>query len=379
MSENSNSKYKILLVEDEESVAKLMLYNFKKAGYQYEWAENGLEGYLVAKSFKPDIIISDIMMPEVDGYEFRKKVLEDPNLKLVPFIFLSAKGDENDILEGYDLNIEDYIVKTSGSKIILAKISALLKSSQKEREKAVNEVHEAASSMGAKVVPDETPSFDGFDIKHWHEPFQNIPGGDFIDYFKVDEDNMVVVLGDIMGKKWGAWYFAVAYAGYVRSAIRMVLDSEVELSPASILDKVNSAIFKDERISDVFITLSIVCINRQAKMVQYAGAGDLPMIHKSSLVESVKSNGILLGFREIGNYQNCAVQLNQGDSVYLITDGIPETRCPDGNFYGEDKLKEIIENLSPSDDTLENIISDFTTATNNVFEDDISIIAIRAN
>lgn len=379
MAENENSNYKVLLVEDEESVAKLMLYSLKKAGYQYEWAENGLEGYLQAKSFKPDIIVSDIMMPEVDGYQFRKKLLEDPALKLIPFIFLTAKGDEDDILEGYDLNIEDYIVKTSGSKIILAKIAALLKSSQKEREKAVNEVHQAANSMGAKVVPDESPNFDGFTIKHWHVPFQNIPGGDFIDYFKVDDDNIVLVLGDIMGKKWGAWYFAVAYAGYVRSAIRMVLDSDKELSPASILDKVNSAIFKDERISDVFITLSIVCLNKKTKTIKYAGAGDLPIIYKSDTVKSVKSNGILLGFKEEGDYQNCKIQLEKDEIVYLITDGIPETRCTDGEFFGEDRLKEIIGSLSYTDDPLENIIKDFTSSTDNNFEDDISIIAAKMN
>jgi phosphoserine phosphatase RsbU/P len=375
---NENSNLKILLVEDEESVAKLMLYSFKKAGYQFEWAENGIEGYLLTKSFRPDIIVSDIMMPEVDGYQFRKKLLEDDQLKLIPFVFLSAKGDENDILEGYDLNIEDYIVKTSGSKIILAKIAALLKSSQKERDKAVNEVHEAANSMGANVVPDETPKFEGLTIKHWHEPFQNIPGGDFIDYFKVDENNLVVVLGDIMGKKWGAWYFAVAYAGYVRSAIRMILDSEQELTPATILNKVNSAIYKDERISDVFITLSIVCVNRQSKIIKYAGAGDLPLIHKSDSIKGIKSNGILLGFKEIGDYENCELQLNKGESVYLITDGIPETRCTDGEFFGEDRLKEIIGSLSSTDDPLEKIISDFRSATNNKFEDDISIIAVRA-
>ena len=377
--ENDNSKYKVLLVEDEDSIAKLMLYNLKKAGYQYEWAENGLEGYLLAKSFNPDIIVSDIMMPEVDGYQFRKQLLTDPKLKLIPFIFLTAKGDENDILEGYDLQIEDYIVKTAGAKIILAKIGALLKSSQKEREKAVNEVHEAASSMGAKVVPDETPTFDGFTIEQWHVPFQNIPGGDFIDYFKVDENNIVVVLGDIMGKKWGAWYFAVAYAGYVRSAIRMILDSDTELSPSSILDKVNSAIYKDERISDVFITLSIMCVNRQSKLVKYAGAGDLPIIHKADTVKTVKSNGILLGFKEVGSYQNCEIQLKKGESVYLITDGIPETRCTDGDFFGEGRLKEIIGTLSANDHPLDKIVSDFTEATNNTFEDDISIIAVRAD
>lgn len=379
MTGNNNSNNKVLLVEDEESVAKLFLYNLKKAGYQTEWGENGLEGYLLAKSFNPDIIVSDIMMPEVDGYQFRKQLLEDPSLKLIPFIFLSAKGDESDILDGYDLNIEDYIVKTSGSKIVLAKIAAVLKSSQKEREKAVSEVHEAANSMGAKVVPDEVPQFDGYTVKHWHVPFQNIPGGDFIDYFKVDDDNMVVVLGDIMGKKWGAWYFAVAYAGYVRSAIRMVLDSEHELLPSNILNKVNSAIFKDERISDVFITLSIVCINRATNTIKYAGAGDLPIIHKSESTKTVKSNGILLGFKETGNYENCEIKLMPGDSAYLITDGIPETRCTDGDFYGEGRLKEVISKLSPSDDPLENIINDFTAATNNKFEDDISIIAVKAN
>ena len=379
VAENENSKYKILLVEDEESVAKLLLYNLKKAGYTYEWAENGLEGYLLTKSFKPDLIVSDIMMPEVDGYQFRKKLLENPQLKLIPFVFLTAKGNEDDILGGYDLNIEDYIVKTSGAKIIIAKIAAILKSSVKEREKAVNEVHQAATSMGAKVVPDETPKFDGMTIKHWHEPFQNIPGGDFIDYFKVDDNNLVVVLGDIMGKKWGAWYFAVAYAGYVRSAIRMVLDSDQKLSPATILDKVNSAIYKDERISDVFRTLSIICVNRETNLITYAGAGDLPIIYKSDTVKSVKSNGILLGFKEIGNYENCEIQLNKGESVYLITDGIPETRQTDGDFFGEGKLKEIIETLSTTDDPLDKIVSDFKTATNNVFEDDISIIAVRAD
>lgn len=376
---NENSNYKVLLVEDEESVAKLMLYSLKKAGYKYEWAENGLEGYQLAKSFNPDIIVSDIMMPEVDGYQFRKTLLEDPNLKLIPFIFLTAKGDESDILDGYDLNIEDYIVKTSGAKIILAKIAALLKSSQKEREKAVNEVHEAASSMGAKVVPDKFPNLEGFTIKHWHVPFQNIPGGDFIDYFKVDDDNLVIVLGDIMGKKWGAWYFAVAYAGYVRSAIRMVLDSDNELSPASILDKVNSAIYKDERISDVFITLSIVCINKNTKTVKYAGAGDLPIIYKSDTVESVKSNGILLGFKEVGDYQNCEIQLKKDEIIYLITDGIPETRCVDGDFFGEGRLKETIGKLTPSDDSLDKITQEFTTSTENKFEDDISIIAVKVN
>jgi sigma-B regulation protein RsbU (phosphoserine phosphatase) len=159
----------------------------------------------------------------------------------------------------------------------------------------------------------------------------------------------------------------------------MVLDSEAELSPSSILDRVNSAIYKDERISDVFITLSIICINKKSKTLTYSGAGDLPIIYKSDKSESVKSNGILLGFRESGNYENSTIQLKKNESVYLITDGIPETRMMNGEFFGEGRLKDIIDSLSVDDDPLENIINEFSSSTDNNFEDDISIIAVKSN
>ncbi|PID62425.1 MAG: response regulator [Ignavibacteriae bacterium] len=356
-----------------------MLYAFKKEGYETEWAENGLQGYIKTKSFQPDLIVSDIMMPEVDGHQFRKQLLEDEKLKLIPFVFLTAKGDEDDILGGYDLQVNDYIVKTSGPKLVCAKISAIIQATEKERSKAVEEVHKAANSMGTKTVPDKAPKLDGFAVEHWHVPFQNVPGGDFIDYFKIDENKMIVVLGDIMGKKWGAWYFAVAYAGYVRSAIRMVLDSEHEISPAAILERVNRAIYKDERISDIFITLSVVLINNENNTVTYAGAGDLPIIHKSDEVKCIKSNGILIGFSETSKYENIEVKIKKGDFVYIITDGIPETRCTDGEFFGQERLTGIIDSLAHSDEILEKIKTNFIELTDNKFEDDISIIGIRAN
>ena len=81
----------------------------------------------MAKSFNPDIIISDIMMPEIDGFGFRKMLLEDIQLKSIPFVFLTAKNSEKDILEGYDLDITDYVLKTSGTKVVVAKVSAIIR------------------------------------------------------------------------------------------------------------------------------------------------------------------------------------------------------------------------------------------------------------
>ena len=127
MSENSEEKkYKVVLVEDDENIAKLFTYNLKKAGYDCVHGFNGQEGFDLVKSFMPDLIISDIMMPEVDGFQFRRMLMGEPELKSITFIFLTAKRGEDDVLQGYDLDIQEYILKTASPKIVLAKLSAII-------------------------------------------------------------------------------------------------------------------------------------------------------------------------------------------------------------------------------------------------------------
>jgi phosphoserine phosphatase RsbU/P len=367
----------ILLVEDEFNIAKLFSYNLTKAGFLCEVAKNGIEGFEKAEKLRPDLIISDVMMPEVDGYEFRRRILENPELKQIPFVFLTAKGEEDDILQGFDLEVEDYILKTSSPKVVIAKVSAILKSLEKERVKVVDEVQKAADNMGAKVVPDEFPQLRGFEIKHWHMPFKNVPGGDFIDYFRMDENHLAIILGDVMGKRWGAWYFAVAYAGYVRSAARFVLESTSDFSPSRILQKVNESVYKDERISEVFITLSVVILDNKNKTAKYSGAGDLPIIYKSDKVERIISKGVLLGFSKSGEYEDCELNLKSGDQLFLLTDGITECRNRAGLLYGEERFMSFLETINPAEDSLEQIKKEIFSFSENELEDDVSVIAMK--
>ena len=378
MMNNENIKGTILLVEDEFNIAKLFSYNLTKAGFRVEVGTNGQEGFVLAQKIMPDIIISDVMMPVMDGYEFRRNLLKDPELRAIPFVFLTAKGEEDDVLQGYDLEIEDYIIKTASPKIVIAKVSAILKSLERERVKVVDEVQKAADSMGAKVVPDEVPPFSDFSVRHWHQPYKNVPGGDFIDYVKVDEDQLVIVFGDVMGKRWGAWYFAVAYAGYVRSATRFVLESSsTDLQPSEIIKKVNDSVYKDERISEVFVTLTIIVLDRKKKVAKYAGAGDLPLIFKRKEVKTVHSKGLLLGFSNNEEYENIELPLESGDELFLFTDGITESRNPQGELYGEERLLEFIKNMPEDKDALELIRNEIYSFSNNEVEDDISVISIK--
>ena len=371
---------KILLVDDDVSLAKLFQYNLTKAGFECNLAYSANEGLKLAKAETPDIIISDIMMPQIDGFQFRKMLLTDNDLKSIPFVFLTSKGEENDILDGYDLGIADYVLKTAGPRVVVAKVSAIIKSLGKEREKIVTELHQAADSLRAKVVPDNSPDFSGFEVKHWHQPFQGIPGGDFIDYFQLNEDTMAVVLGDVMGKKWGAWYFAFAYAGYVRSAIRVVLQNAGGIVPSEILQQVNGSVYQDAKVSEVFATLSVVIVDKKSRSLRYTGAGDLPIFfkkHTTGEVKIIQSKGLLLGFAAQGNYEDVELDLEPGDLVFMITDGIIESRNSAGEQFGTGRLKELMKTLPQEKDPLEFVQNELKDFTGEKFEDDISLISIR--
>ncbi|RPI75347.1 MAG: response regulator [Ignavibacteriales bacterium] len=377
----SKSSSRLLLLDDDVTITKLLHYNLVKEGYYCVVANNVPEALELLKTQKFDLIISDIMMQGQDGYEFRKLLLNDQVLQSIPFVFLSSKSDENDILQGYDLEIADYVIKDNGPKVVVAKINAIIKNIQKEKTKIVSELNTAANSMRAKVVPDFPPSFEGFEITQLHKPYQGIPGGDFIDYFSLDENNLAIVLGDVMGKKWSAWYFAFAYAGYVRSAFRGVLQNSKDFSPSGILQEVNSYVYQDSKISEIFATLSILVINRRENIIKYAGAGDLPIIVKHTSEEhavAIQSSGLLLGFGPEGKFIDHTFHINKSDVILMVTDGVIEARSVSGEHFGSKKLLNFATLNGKQDQPLKKLEKELTHFTSGKFEDDVSAIHIKA-
>lgn len=376
----SDRPAKILFVDDDPSISRLFKYNLDKAGFDCNIASNVDEALASLKNSVPDIIVSDIMMPKTDGFQFRKILLTDEDYKNIPFIFLTAKGEEKDILDGYDLGITDYVIKTAGPKVVVAKVTAIINSISNERKKIVSELHQAASSLRVKVVPDSAPDIDGFSITQWHVPFKGIPGGDFIDYFRLDDNNFAILLGDVMGKKWGAWYFAFAYAGYVRTSLRGILQNARRFSPAEILSNVNRAVYQDSKISEVFTTLSVIILHPKDGTVSYSGAGDVPLLflnRKSNRVQQILSKGVLLGFVEKADYKDVEVSMDKDDFLFILTDGVTETRNNKNEMLGEEHLKRIIEEASTVEDPIQEIQRSIRDFSNGIFEDDVSMIIVK--
>ena len=121
------SKKKILVVDDEIHIVQIVKFNLeKRGGHQVITGKNGEQGYELAKQERPDLILSDVMMPKMSGFEFCDKVKNDEELKEIPFIILTAKGQESDIQEGEKSGADDYITKPFSPKALLNKVAEVL-------------------------------------------------------------------------------------------------------------------------------------------------------------------------------------------------------------------------------------------------------------
>ena len=134
----SNSNIKILLVDDEPDILEIVGYNLSTEGYQVITAKTGLEGVRKAEKERPQLIILDVMMPEMDGIEACEKIRQLPELKDVVITFLTARGEDYSQVAGFDAGADDYITKPIKPKVLMSRVKALLRR-YKESHDSVSE------------------------------------------------------------------------------------------------------------------------------------------------------------------------------------------------------------------------------------------------
>ena len=129
---------KILLVDDEEDILEFLSYNLIKDGFEILTANNGAKGLALAKKHKPDLVILDVMMPEMDGVDVCQRLRELPELDETLVLFLSARAEDYSELAGFSAGADDYITKPIKPKLLISRVNAILR--RKSRNKAVNNI-----------------------------------------------------------------------------------------------------------------------------------------------------------------------------------------------------------------------------------------------
>jgi len=141
----STDKLKILLVDDEPDILEIVSYNLKSEGYQIVTASNGVEAVKAAKKHQPNLILLDIMMPEMDGIEACEKIRKIDSLEHVIIAFLTARGEDYSQVAGFEAGADDYITKPIKPKVLVSKVKSLLR-------RLKNNAQESATTVGDLVI-----------------------------------------------------------------------------------------------------------------------------------------------------------------------------------------------------------------------------------
>jgi two-component system, OmpR family, alkaline phosphatase synthesis response regulator PhoP len=121
------SKQKVLLVDDEPDILEMIGFNLEKEGYEVFTAPNGRKAMEIARAQRPDLVLLDVMMPEMDGMETCRELREDPNLKDVLIAFLTARNEDYSQIAGFDAGADDYISKPIKPRVLISRVKALLR------------------------------------------------------------------------------------------------------------------------------------------------------------------------------------------------------------------------------------------------------------
>ena len=144
----------ILIVEDEEDIAELLEYNLQRQGYEPSIAGTGEDGLNQSRETIPDLILLDLMLPGMSGLEVCRRLKGDPATEKIPVIMLTAKGEEEDVIAGFDAGADDYVTKPFRPKVLLARVKAVLRrgAARKVRQEDVLEIGDITIHPGRHQV-----------------------------------------------------------------------------------------------------------------------------------------------------------------------------------------------------------------------------------
>jgi len=336
-----DEKKTVLLVDD--APANIQIVNsILKDIYKIRIATSGAKALeLVKVTPAPDLILLDVMMPEMDGYEVCTRLKLDPETRDIPVIFLTGQTEVEDETKGFDVGAVDYIHKPFSPAVVKARVQTHLvlrgiREQLAQQLLTIQKELETARQIQLSILPSVIPKIEGLDIAARYIPMTSV-AGDFYDFILVDEKHIGILVADVSGHGMPA--------ALIASMLKIALSSQVAhaADPAQVLSGLNQALCG--KFQHHFVTAAYLFVDMQNRTLTYAGAGHPPLLlwGGSKAVRSVEENGLFLGKFSFATYSSVELPLKAGDRILLYTDGIPETANPAGVEFGTDGFKQFLE------------------------------------
>lgn len=378
----------VLIIDDYPKTLDLLQILLQDSGLTILTAASGEAALKIVAEVVPDLILLDILIPDIDGYELCKRLKADERTCDVPVIFLTALSNREDILRGLRAGAVDYITKPFDIEEVSLRIKIHLEL-QAARETIVklnkdlsdrNEDYEKEITQAAQFITAILPvPMQGPIQLDWKFiPSQRL-GGDTLNYFFLDEEHFVIYLLDVSGHGMVAALLSMSLNNILRSH---ALPGINFLEPVKVIEDLNTKFSMDGQDGKYF-TIWYGVYNINTKELKYASGGHAPPILISTVdnrksTKSLESVGLPIGLFDNCQTQEFLITLKKADVLYIFSDGVFELQSRDGVPLGYDGLKSLLlQQHMKKNVTLNRIferIQEYSGTPG--FEDDFSLVSI---
>ncbi len=379
---------KILVVDDTPLNVELLEQLLDELGYQTVTASNGHEALAQVTAETPDLMLLDIMMPGMNGFQVLAELKANPNTRALPVIVISAMHEMADIVQGIQAGADDYLPKPFDPVLLQARLSASL---EKKRlhdlemayRRALERELEIGREIQASFLPAHLPQLPGWELSARFFAQRQV-AGDLYDAFALPaRARLCLVIGDVSGKGVGAALYMTLYRTLVRVMLLRYDEAGAVDDAAALVQAMqftNAYVAYMHNASNMFATLFVALLNPADGTLTYVNAGHNPplVLANGRVRETLTRTGMVVGVYPV-SFRAAQTQLAQGETLLLYTDGVTEAFNANAEEYGEARLEATAAQAEFSPDAL------LGHLTRDVFQfmgsaeqaDDITLLAIQ--
>lgn len=405
--DNGAAIRRILVVDDSRAQRRVLAAQLGRQGYEVLEAESGAAALEVVQTEQIDLVLSDWMMPEMDGLEFCRAFRAMPRSTYGYFILLTSKSEKGAVAEGLDVGADDFLTKPVNGDELRARIAAGDRILRMERElneknrlisstlEEISALYDAvdrdlieARKMQQSLVRDRYKDFGAADVALLLKPCGHV-GGDLVGFFRAGDDRLAIYAIDVSGHGIASALLTARIASYFSDgspdhniALFEKEDGSIGVhSPDEVAKAFNTIMFKDIK-TDLYFTMALAYVDMATGMADVVQCGHPNPITltKSGTVEFVGQGGLPIGLIEDATFESWSLQLDEGARLILYSDGFTECPSPAGEQLEEDGFQALLsKNHSlKADEFLEALVWDLDEFTKGAdFGDDLSAVALE--
>ncbi|MEA2384584.1 MAG: phosphoserine phosphatase RsbU/P [Solirubrobacteraceae bacterium] len=372
---------KILLADDSATVRYIVEQALEHLGHECRTAEDGLLAWDAIQRFEPEVVISDWVMPGMDGEELCRRVRADPDAPYTYFIMLTSLEDRAYVLRAMEAGADDYLLKPFEPDdlqmrlIAASRVTALHRSLRTKQQLAEQEIRIAAG-VQRSLLPGSPPALGGASVAGRCFPATNV-GGDCFDYVADAAGRLVLFIADVAGHSISS----ALLMAMGRSTLRREIASGA--SPAAVLAATNRTMYGDLVTTELFITMFCVRYDPASGVLEYANAGhNPPLLRSGDDVLELDADGVAIGILDAVDFEARSIAMAPGDRLLLYTDGAMEALDDNGEQFGEARLHALM--LADRELTPEQFVEHVFAAVrahagDAAQQDDITLVALQAD